>query len=193
MANINDFSFLKEAGFYKVYSSLEYAMQYYDRDAVICCKCFRDVMEDVIDEILALVDHRSENKSIKDIRTIEYVLMEIKYYDINTIVSELHNMRNLGNVYSHNTSDREPFKDRYTNYCAMLKIGHWMIEFKKELPKYLERYEEEQRRRLREEQQCKKEYEEKQRKKEKRNIILTIGATILTIAGTIIGLKKMNE
>ena len=175
MANINEFNYLKNAGFNGTYESLNRAMKFYNDDPETCCKYFREVMETVIEEIFNIMSVNLSYNSKTNIAIIEKILTDIEYNDISTIVLELHNMRHLGNSYSHYNYGRDPYSDRYTNYCAMQKIGFWMVTFLREFPKYYAKY------------------EEKCKKKKKRNLILSIAGGIGSLILVLLGLKKMNE
>ncbi len=135
--SIKEFDFVQKAGFKNTYNCIEKAMKYYDEDSETCCKYFREVIESALNDIYKILNDTKPGDTFEQITNLKIILSEFPKEDL---ITELHNIRIIANNYNHFTEGEEknPTKDRYTCYCAILKIEKWIINFSKEYPIFLE-------------------------------------------------------
>lgn len=148
MYSAKDFISMHEHGFKNTYSCIEKAMKFYDSDPDTCCEKFRKALEAAIDDIYRILKCKNTSSNVcGSINELEDIIPERFFSD--EIISEMHNLRIIGNNYVHNSSEeeRDSIKDRLTCYCAMKRISEWMINLKELYPDYLKECEEEEKKR----------------------------------------------
>lgn len=173
MYSSKDFISLHEHGFKKTYSCIEKAMKFYTSDPDTCCEKFRKALEAAIDDTYRILKCKNTSSNVcRSINKLEDIIPERFFLD--EIISEMHNLRIIGNNYVHNSSEeeRDSMKDRLTCYCAMKRISEWMINLDEQYPDYLK--------------ECEAE-EEKRKKSRKKTWTIIGGITAgLTVVGTIV-------
>ena len=181
MYSAKDFISLHEHGFKNTYSCIEKAMKFYNSDPDTCCEKFRKALEAAIDDIYRILKCKNTSSNVcGSIKTLEDLIPERFFSD--EIISEMHNLRIIGNNYVHNSSeeDCDSIKDRLTCYCAMKRISEWMINLKEQYPDYLKEQKAEEKKR-------------KERQKKTWTIIggITAGlATLAAVAAAVLGKDK---
>lgn len=148
MYSAKDFIYLHEYGFKNTYFCIEKAMKFYNSDPDTCCEKFRKALESAIDSIYKILKSKDTSTNVcASINALENIIPERFFSD--EIISEMHNLRIIGNNYVHNSSEeeRDSIKDRLTCYCAMKRISGWMINLKEQYPDYLKECEEEEKKR----------------------------------------------
>ena len=136
--SIKEFDFVQKAGFKNTYNCIEKAMKYYDEDSETCCKYFREVIESALNDIYKILNDTKPGDTFEQITNLSKIIPP--KFPKDDLITELHNIRIIANNYNHFTEGEEknPTKDRYTCYCAILKIEKWIINFSKEYPIFLE-------------------------------------------------------
>lgn len=133
--SIKEFDFVQKAGFKNTYNCIEKAMKYYDEDSETCCKYFREVLESALNDIYKILNDTKPEDTFEQIKNLKNYPLFTK----EDLITELHNIRIIANDYNHFTEEeKNPTKDRYTCYCAILKIEEWIVNFSKEYPIFLE-------------------------------------------------------
>ena len=137
--SIKEFDFVQKAGFKNTYNCIEKAMKYYDEDSETCCKYFREVIESALNDIYKILNDTKPGDTFEQITNLSKIIPP--RFPKEDLITELHNIRIIANNYNHFTEGEEknPTKDRYTCYCAILKIEEWIVNFSKEYPKFIEK------------------------------------------------------
>lgn len=137
-SSIKEFDFVQKAGFKNTYNCIEKAMKYYDEDSETCCKYFREVIESALNDIYKILNVTKPGDTFGQITNLSKIIPP--KFPKDDLIIELHNIRIIANNYNHFSEGEEknPTKDRYTCYCAILKIEKWIINFSKEYPIFLE-------------------------------------------------------
>lgn len=168
----HDFIILLENDFNESYKMVKNAMKYYDSDPNMCCKNFRMVLESIIGDIYTLFGKKPGCKLKHNIDHLNKIVPDV-FFNSN-IITEMHNLRIIGNAYSHYNYNktRDVDKDRKTCTVAIKKIAEWLVECKQIYPQYL------------------REQEAKRRKQKERNrkILKVLG--VILIIFTCLGLSK---
>lgn len=177
---ISDFSILKDNGFTDSYNCIEDALKYYNSDPQVCCTLFRKALESILNDVYSLFGSSVRRHNKLDIYNLNKCVPVEFYYD--NIISEMHNIRIIGNAYTHidKNLDRDVNKDRRTCYMAMKKIVGWLVECKKLYPEY-----------LRKEEERRKELEERENRELKK--IGQIALILLGAAAAIFGASKIRD
>ena len=140
MKSIDDFSFVAEAGLNEIYEALIPAMRYYETDSKQSCINFRSV--------LALTVTRAEKYSnIKPARQLEkridFLCSFLKKRTLmdDSMEKEFKVVKRIGDKYHHpeDYPNLEPYKDRYTFYCAFQEILRWIISLPGRIEAYVAR------------------------------------------------------
>ncbi|MBO5141395.1 MAG: hypothetical protein J6C46_00060 [Clostridia bacterium] len=133
--SIKEFDFVQEAGFKNTYNCIEKVMKYYNEDSETCCKYFREVLESALNDIYKILNDTKPEDTFEQIKNLK----NYPLFPKEDLITELHNIRIIANNYNHfSEEEKNPTKDRYTCYCAILKIEEWIVNFSKEYPIFLE-------------------------------------------------------
>ena len=130
MDYLQEFEFVREAGFIDTYSSIIAAMEDYDTDSEVCCMKYRNVLEAILEDILNILN-LTESQDSSNYDTISFIQKNLPCREhFEPMINELSVFRKLGNKYLHRRfiKLRNPLKDRVTGYCALRNICRYMVE-----------------------------------------------------------------
>ena len=175
-----DFSYLKNTRYGKVCEVLEEAKVSHKKDKNTCCVKLRFALEIIISEILQIMGLEKRPKIIANLALIrDHLPEELRSYQGEDILSEMHNVRKNGNGGAHydDTNCTDMSKAAYTSFIAMKKICKWVSCFEEKYKKYVE----EERRKF-EEERKRKEDDDRRNREQIKDVLMKLGKGALAIA-----------
>ena len=134
--DIHDFYFLRYEGFNAPFREIERALEYSETDSVNAIIAYRRFLEAILDEVYKIINETRTKNNLNDINLIKG-FADHGYFS-EDIITELHNIRVIGNKHTHYNSennDRDIDKDKKTCLVASHKISQWLVYFKDDYPK----------------------------------------------------------
>lgn len=135
------FSHLKESRYGKVYKTIVEAKRLYPIDKEASCTRLRIALEILVDEIFKFtggekLKQGTINANLRILR--EIIPEQVRLYEGNDIVSEMHNVRIHGNNGAHRNDRRAKDVDKsaYTSWIAVKKICGWLETFEEDYAAY---------------------------------------------------------
>ena len=138
-----NFEYLRGTRFQSVYDILNVAKDLNEVDKGSCCTKLRYALEIVISEVIAICDLKSyKRKNINgNIELIKSrIPRQLRDYNGEDIVIEMHNVRLHGNDGTHydDSSDVDVDKAAHTCWIGMRKICRWVSRLEPLYAKYIE-------------------------------------------------------
>ena len=136
------FSHLKESRYGKVYKTIVEAKRLYPIDKDASCTRLRIALEILVDEIFKFtggekLKQGTINANLRILR--EIIPEQVRLYEGNDIISEMHNIRIHGNSGAHRNDRRTKDVDKsaYTSWIAVKKICGWLETFEEDYAAYV--------------------------------------------------------